>query len=58
MKITGKNESGRVGGTLYTSFINITDMEFVLVYKLDNHKLTRLDLLDEFAKKRKQKIKL
>ncbi|MEA3462267.1 MAG: carcinine hydrolase/isopenicillin-N N-acyltransferase family protein, partial [Bacteroidota bacterium] len=26
-------EDERVGGTLYTSFINISDMEFVLVYK-------------------------
>ncbi len=58
VQLPGKNEAGRVGGTLYTSFINITEMEFVLVYKLDNQKLTRLDLLDEFAKKRKQKIKL
>ena len=58
VQLPGKNESGRVGGTLYSSFINISDMEFVLVYKLDNQKLTRLDLSDEFAKKRKQKIKL
>ncbi len=58
VQLPGKNESGRVGGTLYTTFINISDMEFVLVYKLDNQKLTRLDLSDEFTKKRKQKINL
>jgi len=49
---------GRVGGTLYSSFIDLTDMQFVLVYKLDNQKITRLDLQGEFTKKRKQKIKL
>ncbi|NML37292.1 penicillin acylase [Chitinophaga sp. G-6-1-13] len=43
-------------GTLYTSFINITDMEFVLVYKLDNTKQTKLDLKAEFAKPRSQTI--
>lgn len=45
-------------GTLYSSFINITDMEFVLVYKLDNSKLTKLDLKTEFAKATEQTIRL
>jgi choloylglycine hydrolase len=52
------DEKGKTGGTLYTSFTNITDMEFVLVYKLDNSKIIKLDLTKEFEKTRKQKIKL
>ena len=51
-------EDNRVGGTLYSSFIGISDMEFVLVYKLNNDKITRLDLKDEFKKGDKKRIKL
>jgi predicted choloylglycine hydrolase len=58
IQVPGKDKSGRVGGTLYTSFIDLSEMQFVLVYKLDNQKLTHLDLANEFASKRKQKIKL
>lgn len=49
---------GRKGGTLYSSFINITDMQFVLVYKLDASNIIRLDLKKEFASGKKRKIKL
>lgn len=49
---------GKTMGTLYSSFINITDMEFVLVYQLDNTKITRLNLKEEFALGKKQTIKL
>ncbi len=45
-------------GTLYTSVINITDMEFVLVPKLNKDKIIQLDLKTEFKKTRKRKIKL
>ena len=48
----------RVGGTLYTTFISVSDMEFVLVYKLDNTKMTRLDLKETFTGGGKSKIKL
>jgi predicted choloylglycine hydrolase len=48
----------RVGGTLYTTFISISDMEFVLVYKLDNTKMTRLDLKEAFRGGHKKKISL
>ena len=48
----------RVGGTLYTTFMNISDMEFVLVYQVDNSKITRLDLLEEFSGKKRRRIKL
>ena len=51
-------EDERVGGTLYTTFMNISDMEFVLVYQLDNTKITRLDLNEEFRKKGRRRIKL
>lgn len=50
-------EPGRKGGTLYTSFFDITDMKMVLVPKLDNSKMIRLDLKEEF-KKGKRRIDL
>lgn len=49
---------GKTGGTLYSSFFNLTDMEFILVFQLDNSKITKLDLNAEFAKGKKQTIKL
>ena len=51
-------EDERVGGTLYTTFMNISDMEFILVYQLDNSKITRLDLNEEFAGKERKRIDL
>jgi len=51
-------EAKRVGGTLYTTFINISDLEFVLVYKLDNKRITHLDLKEEFQKRKKSRIPL
>ena len=51
-------EDGKEFGTLYSSFINITDMEFVLVPKLDNQKMIKLDLKTEFKRTKKRKIKL
>jgi choloylglycine hydrolase len=50
MQPRSKNAAGREGGTLYSTFINITDMEFVLVYQMDNAKMHKLDLKAEFAK--------
>ena len=58
VQVPREDESGRVAGTLYSSFIDITDMMFVLVPKLDNTKAVRLDLKEEFARGRKRKIKL
>ena len=49
-------DKDKIGGTLYTSFINISDMEFVLSYKLRNEKILKLDLKKEFEKTKKQKI--
>lgn len=53
-----KNEDGREGGTLYTTFIDITDMKFALVYKQANTNTVALDLNAEFAKGKGRKIKL
>ena len=52
------NNDNRIGGTLDSSFISISDMEFFLVYKLDNSRLTRLDLIQEFEGNKKKRIKL
>lgn len=51
-------KKGRMGGTLYTSFFDITDMKMVLVPKLDNSKLMTLDLKEEFQKGKKRRINL
>lgn len=51
-------EKGRKGGTLYTSFFDITDMKMVLVPKLDNSKVMQLDLKAEFASNTKRRINL
>lgn len=52
------DKKGKIGGTLYSTFINITDMEFVLVYKLDNEKIKKLDLDQEFESTHQQRIQL
>lgn len=51
-------EGGRVGGTLYSSFMNISDMEFVLIYQLDSQRITRLNLNEAFGEGKRKKIKL
>lgn len=53
-----ENEEGRVGGTVYTSFIDITDNKFFLSYKLSNENVIKLDLNIEFNKTKRQKIEL
>lgn len=53
-----KTRDGKMVGTLYATFINITDNEFVLSYKLSNENVLKLDLTKEFAKSKRQKIKL
>lgn len=45
-------EKGRVGGTVYTSFINLTDNEFILSYKLSNENIIKLNLNEEFLAKK------
>lgn len=51
-------ENGRLAGTVYTSFIDITDNKFFLSYKLSNENVIQLDLNNEFEKTMRQKIKL
>ncbi len=58
VQFKSKNEKGKEGGTLYSTFINITDMNFILIYKVDNSKITKLDLKAEFLNKKKKRIKL
>jgi len=58
VQVPREDESGRVGGTLYSTFIDITAMELVLVPRLDNTKVLKLDLKEEFTKGKKKKIKL
>lgn len=52
-----KDENGQEGGTLYSTFIDMKEMKFVLVPKLDNSRVMILDLNEEFQRKRKKKIK-
>lgn len=58
VQVPRKDKDGKTGGTLYTSVINITDMEFVIVPKLNNAKAQKLDLKKVFQSKRKRKMKL
>jgi choloylglycine hydrolase len=58
VQVPQANPAGRVGGTLYTTFIDLTDMKFVLVYKLDNSKIYKLDISTELHTGKIRKIKL
>jgi choloylglycine hydrolase len=58
VQVPREDESGRVGGTLYSSFMDITEMKFVLVPRLDNTQIVSLDLKEEFAAGKKRKIRL
>ncbi|MFY0689457.1 MAG: penicillin acylase [Cyclobacteriaceae bacterium] len=58
VQVPRKTESGKVGGTLYSSFIDISDMKLIMVPKLSKEQVLRFDLKTEFAKGKKQKIKL
>jgi choloylglycine hydrolase len=51
-----KNQDGRLGGTVYVSFIDITDGVFYLSYKLSNKNVIKLNLKNEFGKTKRQKI--
>ncbi|WP_281232781.1 carcinine hydrolase/isopenicillin-N N-acyltransferase family protein [Flavobacterium gelatinilyticum] len=58
VQLPQKDASGKVGGTLYSTFIDLTDMKFVLVYKLDNSKIQKFDILTELQSGKSRKIKL
>lgn len=51
-------ENERVGGTVYTTFMDVMDNKFYLSYKLSNENVTILDLHTEFSKTKRQKIEL
>lgn len=53
-----KDSSGKVGGTLYTSFIDLTEMKLILVYKLDNAKIYKFDILSDLQEGKKRKVNL
>lgn len=53
-----RNAKGRASGTVYTSFIDITENKFFLSYKLSNENVIKLDLNNEFNKTKRHKIKL
>ncbi len=58
VQLPTKDKDGKTGGTLYSSFINLTDMEMMLIYKLNNKKLIKLNLKNEFNRTKKHKIEL
>ena len=53
-----KDSIGKIIGTLYSTFIDLTEMELVLVYKLDNSRIQKLEIINELKKGKKRKIKL
>jgi len=53
-----KHENNRFGGTVYTSFIDVTENKFFLSYKLSNKNMIKFDLKEEFSKTKRQKINL
>ncbi|MEL6988685.1 MAG: carcinine hydrolase/isopenicillin-N N-acyltransferase family protein [Bacteroidota bacterium] len=53
-----KLEDGKVLGTLYTSFFDITNMKMVFLPKLDNSKVIQIDLREEFESNSTRKIDL
>lgn len=58
VQLPQKDNNGKVAGTLYSTFIDLTEMKFVLVYKLDNSKINKFDILEELASGKSRKIKL
>jgi predicted choloylglycine hydrolase len=58
VQLPQSDSTGKAGGTLYTTFIDLTEMKFVLVYKLDNSKIQKLDIISELQLGKKRKIKL
>lgn len=46
-------ENGKTLGTLYTSFIDITNMKMIFLPKLDNAKVLQFDLKETFKNERR-----
>lgn len=58
VQLPQQDDSGRTGGTLYSTFIDLTAMQFVLIYKLDNARIYRINLKTELASGKSRKIVL
>lgn len=58
VQLPQKGSYGKVGGTLYSTFINVTDMKLILVYKLNNSKMQKIDIIKELQTGTSRKIKL
>ncbi|MCU0429138.1 MAG: hypothetical protein MUF42_04130 [Cytophagaceae bacterium] len=52
------DQEGRSGGTLYSCFISLSDMELICVGYYNSANKIKLDLKDEFKKKQSRKIKI
>ncbi len=53
-----KDSTDKVGGTLYSTFIDLTNMKMVFIYKLDNTNIQKIDIINELNIGKKRKIKL
>jgi choloylglycine hydrolase len=58
VQIPQTNEEGKKGGTLYSTFVNLKTLELVVAPRMNNNKVMKFDLNTEFAKSKRQKIKL
>ncbi len=58
VQVPQTNDAGRTGGTLYSSFIDLTDQKLVLSYKISNQNMLKLDLKEEFSSTKSRKIML
>jgi choloylglycine hydrolase len=58
VQMPASDTDGRIGGTLYTTFIDISEMKLILIYKLDNSKRHDLDISSELKSGKRRKIKL
>lgn len=58
VQLPQKDSTNKTGGTLYTTFIDLTAMRFVVVYKLDNSKIKKFDILAELHTGKRRKLKM
>lgn len=57
-QIPRKTDSGKTAGTLYSSFIDLSSLKFVIVPKLDHSRIVSFDLKSEFEKGKRRTIRL
>lgn len=50
--------NGKLGGTLYTTFIDLTEMKLIFIYKIANSNIQKFDILNEINAGKKRKIEL